>query len=246
MKTPLIALCGLLLFGFGRAAAFAEEARMKSGQVEMVVPVTMRHLFALPAGYDADKGKRWPLVIFLHGSGERGDDLKKVTKHGPPKQAEAGREFPFILVAPQCPAGSWWDLAVLDRWLDGVMREFRVDPDRVYLTGISMGGFGTWTWAQKSPERFAAIMPICGGGDPARAGVLKDIPTWAFHGAKDGTVVPAKSEEMIAGMRAAGAEPKLTIYPEAAHDSWTPTYDNDEVYAWLLAQKRVTPAQAKP
>lgn len=204
----------------------------------VTVQVRINYLESLPAGYDADAAKRWPLVIFLHGSGERGVDLKQVAKHGPPKLVEAGREFPFILLSPQCPPGQWWDLAALDVWLDGVVRKYRVDADRIYLTGLSMGGYATWGWAQRSPGRFAAIVPVCGGGDPTQGAKLKALPVWAFHGAKDPTVPLARTEEMIAAIKAAGGEPRVTIYPEAPHDSWTETYANDEVFAWMLAQKR--------
>lgn len=228
------------------AGVRADEPRQAAKQITVTVPVGIRYLEALPDGYGQDAKKRWPLVIFLHGSGERGDELKKVAKHGPPKLVEAGKAFPFILVSPQCPAGQWWDVAALELWLDELVRNYQVDTDRIYLTGLSMGGFETWTWAQRTPGRFAAIVPVCGGGDPAQAGKLKDLPVWAFHGAKDPTVALAKTEEMIAGIQAAGGEPKVTIYPEAAHDSWTEAYANDEVYVWMLAQKRVTTGAVKP
>jgi predicted peptidase len=249
MKLPL-AWCwlsvGAMVLSATLTAQPAGTLKQASAHETVTVPVRIRYLEALPAGYAANGQKRWPLVIFLHGSGERGDDLKKVAKHGPPKLVEAGREFPFILLSLQCPAGQWWDTAALDVWLDAVLRKYRVDTQRIYLTGLSMGGFGTWSWAQQKPERFAAIVPICGGGDPAQAAKLKSLPVWAFHGAKDPTVALAKTEEMIAAIKAAGGEPKVTIYPEATHDSWTETYANDEVYAWMLAQKRVTAAPAKP
>lgn len=231
-------MAALAVFAGPRLHGAGEPAGLRQGEARdtVIVPVQINYLEALPAGYGADAAKRWPLVIFLHGSGERGADLKKVAKHGPPKLVEAGRDFPFILLSPQCPAGQWWDPAALDLWLDGVVRKYKVDTKRIYLTGLSMGGFGSWGWAQKSPGRFAAILPVCGGGDPAEAAKLKDLPVWVFHGAKDTTVAPAKTEEMVAAIKAAGGEPRVTIYPEAAHDSWTETYANEEVYAWMLAQ----------
>jgi predicted peptidase len=211
----------------------------QQGRADTVtVPVTINYLEALPAAYANDTTKRWPLVIFLHGSGERGADLKKVAKHGPPKLVEAGKAFPFVLLSPQCPEGKWWDVAALDAWLDEVVRTYRVDADRVYVTGLSMGGYGAWAWAQHAPGRFAAIVPICGGGEPKEAAKLSRLPVWAFHGAKDPSVPVAQTEEMIAAIKEAGGEPRVTVYPEAAHDSWTETYANDEVFAWLLAQRR--------
>lgn len=249
MKLPLAwrrLSVGVMVFSTTLAAQPVDTLKQTSAHETVTVPVSIRYLEALPAAYPEDGQKRWPLVIFLHGAGERGDDLKKVAKHGPPKLVEAGREFPFILLSPQCPSWQWWDAVELDIWLDAVLRKYRVDTQRIYLTGLSMGGFGTWSWAQKSPERFAAIVPVCGGGDPEQAAKLKSLPVWAFHGAKDPTVAAAKTEEMIAAIKAAGGEPKVTIYPEATHDSWTETYANDEVYSWMLVQKRVTAAPAKP
>jgi predicted peptidase len=236
----------VLVFSAGLTAQTTDSFKQKSAQETVIAPVRINYLEALPAGYDGDAQKRWPLVIFLHGSGERGDDLKKVAKHGPTKLVEQGREFPFILLSPQCPAGQWWDTAALDAWLDAVSKKYRVDSRRIYLTGLSMGGYATWDWAQRKPERFAAILPICGGGDPTQAAKLKSLPVWAFHGAKDPTVAVTKTEAMIAAIREAGGEPKVTIYPEALHDSWTETYANDDVYTWMLEQKRVTPGPGTP
>ncbi|MDF3058163.1 MAG: Alpha/beta hydrolase family protein [Rariglobus sp.] len=245
MRPPLFPAAAFTLLLITAVHSFAEpvaENAPASSQrreaLTVTVPVTINYLEALPEGYGADAKKRWPLVIFLHGSGERGTDLQKVAKHGPPKRVEEGKAFPFILLSPQCPAGQWWDIAALDVWLDEVVRKYRVDPERIYLTGLSMGGYGSWGWAQRSPKRFAAIVPVCGGGDPKQGAKLKDLPVWAFHGAKDPTVPLARTEEMIAAIKEAGGEPRVTIYPEAAHDSWTAAYADDEVFTWLLAQKR--------
>lgn len=204
----------------------------------VTVPVTIDYLEALPEGYSEDETKRWPVVVFLHGINERGTDVEIVARNGLPRLVEEGRMFPFILLSPQCPSEHWWEIAVLDEWLDNALGRLRVDRSRVYLTGLSMGGYGTWWWAQRSPDRFAAIVPICGGGNPEQASKLKDLPIWAFHGAKDAVVPPERTKEMVAAIEAAGGEPRLTIYPEAEHDSWTQTYANDEVFTWLLSHRR--------
>ena len=199
--------------------------------------IRCRYLLHLPTGYGRSK-RRWPLVLFLHGAGERGNDLALVQKHGPAKLVAAGKHFPFILVAPQCPANQWWDNETLLTLLDHIRRRYRVDADRVYLTGLSMGGFGTWMLALHAPERFAAIAPICGGGMAFLAYRLKNIPTWVFHGAKD-TVVPLEqSQEMVDALTEGGGKVKFTVYPEAGHDSWTESYANPELYRWLLKQRR--------
>jgi len=202
-----------------------------------------RYLVNLPAGYDAnDADKRWPVLLFLHGSGERGDDLEKVKVHGPPKVAPARTDLPFIVISPQCPANERWLPAELVVLLDEVAAKYHTDPNRMYLTGLSMGGYGTWSLATEYPDRFAAIAPICGGGDPADVSRIRQVPAWVFHGGKDPVVPVERAREMVDALKKTGAtEAKLTIYPEAGHDSWTQTYDNPELYAWLLAHKRGAP-----
>jgi predicted peptidase len=193
-------------------------------------------LLFLPRAYK-ESNQRWPLILFLHGSGESGTNVAKVKAHGPPKIVESKPGFPFILVSPQCP-GRGWDVKTLNALLDDVIGRYRVDTKRIYLTGLSMGGFGTWSLAAAHPERFAAIVPICGGGKPADAPKLAGLPIWVFHGAKDPTVPVARSREMVAAIKTAGGNVKYTEYPEAKHDCWTETYNNPELYEWLLAQKR--------
>ena len=202
----------------------------------------VNYLLYLPESYPKSR-KRWPLMLFLHGAGERGNDLEKVKMHGPPKLiAKEGKEFPFILVSPQCPEGEWWssdrEIAALNALLDDIEARYRVDVDRVYVTGLSMGGFGAWGLAVDNPGRFAAIAPICGGGDPARAERIKHLPVWAFHGAKDDTVPLKASQDMVDALKKAGGNVRFSVYPEAGHDLWTETYNNPEIYEWLLKQKR--------
>ncbi len=211
-----------------------QQAKSFEGQI--TITAKLDYLLSLPTGYDKP-GTSWPLVLFLHGAGESGNDLNKVKVHGPPKLVESDGPFPFILVSPQSPRGGW-NPDVLNALLETVIKQYHVDKDRVYLTGLSMGGFGTWTLAAAHPGTFAAIAPICGGGSPADAGKLAGIPTWVFHGAKDTTVPPKRSEEMVEALKAAGGTPKFTLYPEAGHDSWTATYANPDFWKWLLEQKR--------
>lgn len=201
--------------------------------------VHTRYLLHLPAGYENQKRKRWPLVLFLHGAGERGADLELVKTHGPPKLVAAGQQFPFILVSPQCRDDEWWDVETLTALLDTLARQYRVDPKRIYVTGLSMGGYGAWALALAYPDRFAAIVPICGGGRTLLAKKIARLPIWAFHGAQDDTVPLEQSKRMIAALRRAGnKQARLTIYPDAGHDSWTETYANPALYRWLLKQQR--------
>ena len=207
--------------------------------------VSIPFLLFLPQGYQPTGENRWPLLLFLHGAGERGTDLDLVARHGPPKLVKDRPGFPFVVVSPQCPEGATWEPEALDALLDHLLSRHAVDPKRVYLTGLSMGGYGTWAWAALRPQRFAAIAPICGGGEPiriwlasgARRDALARLPIWAFHGAKDPVVPLAESERMIDAYKRLGNTPKLTVYPEAGHDAWTETYANPAFFDWLLQQQ---------
>lgn len=213
-----------------------EVDRQSAEQLDASVPVHLKYLCYLPPDYG--KQEKWPVLLFLHGSGERGDDLDRVKIHGPPKLIAGGKDFPFIVISPQSPNGRWWQPAELVALLDDVANQYNVDQDRVYCTGLSMGGFGTWALGFYAPDRFAALAPICGGGEKYWAAQFAHVPVWAFHGAKDSGVPLQRSEQMVQALKTAGGTPKLTVYPEAGHDSWTETYDNPEFYQWLLDQRR--------
>ena len=209
--------------------------------------VGLNYLLFLPEGYAAGGDKKWPLMLFLHGAGERGTNVNKVAVHGPPKLVKAKKDFPFILVSPQCPDETTWHDDELLALLDDVIAKHNVDTTRVYLTGLSMGGYGSWSLATKFPERFAAVAPICGGGDqlPAlltskeKKTAMKSLGIWAFHGVKDPVVVLEESQRMTnALMRAGCKDVKLTAYPEAGHDSWTQAYNEPEIWNWFLAHSR--------
>lgn len=217
-------------------------------EVTLQRQASLRYLLFLPQGYQppSQTNHRWPLLLFLHGAGERGNDLAQVTRHGPPKQVLSQPDFPFVVVSPQCPAGERWDIPTLDALLSQLLQTLAVDPRRVVLTGLSMGGYGSWAWASAHPERFAAIVPICGGGDPLsvwlsppeRRQALEKLPVWAFHGGRDTVVLPAESERMLDAYRRIGNQPRYTVYPEAGHDSWTEAYNDPALIAWLLQQRR--------
>jgi predicted peptidase len=227
----LVALLGILGACEGPAAAEQRAARL-----DTQVRVTLDYLLYLPEDYE--QREAWPLMLFLHGAGERGDDLELVKRHGPPKLVETNEGFPFILVSPQCKPDRWWEPVELTALVDEIVAKHRVDEDRIYVTGLSMGGFGTWSLAAHAPARFAAIVPICGGGERYWAKRLKHLPVWVFHGAQDRVIPVERSREMVDALNQHGGNAKLTIYPEAGHDAWTDTYDNPELYEWLLQQKR--------
>ena len=219
----------------GKQVAAATAVRVKIGEGER--ETTVRYLLALPADYDKQPDHKWPLVLFLHGSGERGDDLEKVKIHGPPKLVAAGKDFPFVLVSPQCESGSRWNPQELAKLVDHLANTYRVDPQRLYVTGLSMGGSGTWSLVAENPKMFAAAIPICGRGDLAAVEKLKDTPTWIFIGAEDKADVVQNCEEMAAELKKAGGDVQLKVYPNLKHDCWTVTYENPELYAWMLKQK---------
>lgn len=198
------------------------------------------YLLHLPEAYDADPDRAWPLVLFLHGAGERGSDLDLVTTQGLPKLAAEGREFPFVLASPQCPAASQWvpEVTTLAGLLDEVTAGFRIDPTRVYATGFSMGGFGTWSLAVRYPDRFAAIAPICGGLWSQGVDPLRTLPIWTFHGEDDDTVPISFTEDIVTALHALDANVRFTRYPSTAHDAWTRTYAEPSFYTWLLTQRR--------
>lgn len=214
---------------------------------EISQTVKANYLLYLPDKYTPRGRKRWPLILFLHGAGERGSDIWKVAVHGPPKIVKDKSDFPFILVSPQCPDGESWSTEVLASLLDEIIEKYRVDTNRVYLTGLSMGGYGAWKLGLTYPERFAAIAPICGGGEVLnvllagrkKANALKTLGVWAFHGDQDPVVPVEESERMVNALKRAGcADVKLTIYPDAKHDSWTETYNNPALYEWFLEHSR--------
>lgn len=232
----LILLLSLLLF------SCTNKEMIKTGE-QIMVKTTLKYqksddiqyLLYIPKNYDSKD--EWPLMLFLHGAGERGNDIEKLKVHGPPKLVDGGREFPFILVSPQCPEGEWWNTESLKALVEKLSSDLNVDKSRIYCTGLSMGGYGTFRLAAENPDLFAAIAPICGGIDPKYANDLKAIPAWVFHGAKDKVVTLDNSEKIVNAVNELGGKWKFTIYPDAGHDSWTETYDNKEFFKWILNQK---------
>lgn len=203
-------------------------------------------LLYIPAGFHEDSSTRYPLLVFLHGSGESGNDLEKLKAHGPPKILATRSDFPFIVASPQSPSDSRHrrlGTVTLNAMLDELLARLPIDPDRVYLTGISMGGFMTYRWASVDPGRFAAIVPVSGSWNSADACRLKDLPVWAFHGAKDHSVPLDPDQAMIKAINACGGHARITVDPEGDHDDayWSAVYENKELYDWLLKQRRISP-----
>lgn len=215
----------------------------------------LKYRLLKPLDYSAET--KYPLVIFLHGAGERGDDNLAQLKHcmGEFCKPERRKRFPCYVLAPQCPAGQKWsnvdwsaDSVTLPESISGslgatlkvveaMLEEAAIDKERIYVTGLSMGGFGTWDALARRPELFAAAIPICGGGDPQTAPRFAKVPIWCFHGGDDSVVKPQLSRDMVAALKQAGGEPRYTEYAGVGHDSWTATFSNDETFSWLFAQR---------
>ena len=239
-RNAVVAACFALATA-GQPVAAAEPEAGQHAQPAVDEDNYPYQLFVPRAVSSADPERKWPLMVFLHGSGERGDDVDAVKRHGPPKHADRDPDFPFILISPLLPADQDWDIAKLERILDHALATLPIDPDRVYLTGLSRGGRATWRWGAADPGRFAALAPVAGSGDTATACALTDIPVWAFHGDRDDVVEPEGSFAMARAIRACGGrKSRLTIYPDLGHNSWDPAYEEAELYLWLLKQRRTS------
>jgi predicted peptidase len=218
--------------------------------------VPLKYRLLKPLGYEF--GKKYPLMVFLHGAGERGDDNLITLKHGAKDFADEAlrKKYPAYILIPQCPANAKWSevdwskessklpenasqsMQSLKELIEEMIESAGVDSERVLLTGLSMGGYGTWDAIARYPGFFAAAAPICGGGDPSTVERFAGTPIWCFHGALDPVVKVIRSQEMVEALRKAGAKVLYTEYPKANHDSWTETYANPEFYAWIFAQRK--------
>ena len=247
------ARCLLLLGGMSVLAGCAARSDwlLAQGQHpqafrrEVKLQLDGRLLLFLPAGFRAGGAVKYPLLIFLHGSGEAGDDLEKLKIHGPPQFVESRPDFPFIVASPQSPLIELrgFDPNMLEAMLDELIARLPIDTDRVYLTGLSLGGMWSYGWASRHPERFAAIAPVAGTWDPAEACGLRNVPVWAFHGANDDVVPVAGDRAMIDAINACGGHARQTVYPDVGHEAWNPAYADPELYDWLLHQHRHRAAQ---
>jgi len=259
------ALAVVLLAGIALAAApLAAFAEAKEGSLDLLEKKTYTDAdgkklpYRLLQPMHVDPKEKYPLVVFLHGAGERGDDNEAQLRHGVREflTPENRKDRPCFLIAPQCPAEQKWvdvdwaadshvqpkgpsaPMRLVLGLIDQTRKDYPIDPKRIYVTGLSMGGFGTWDLLARRPDLFAAAVPICGGGDETTAPKIAKIPIWAFHGAKDPTVKVGRTRAMIEALKKAGGEPKYTEYPDAGHDSWVPAYKDAAMMKWLFAQKK--------
>lgn len=241
-RTVLALPLALAVPALSQAAAPPADGRQAewSTPASVALQATLRHWLYLPPGYHEQAGKAWPLIVFLHGSGERGTQLDRVKAHGLPKLIDAGQAVPAIVVSPQCDDDFDWDPHLLHALLVSLRSQWRIDPKRVTATGLSMGGAGCWDWAMAYPDDLAGIAPVCGYGRPLRLARMQAVPVRAYHGADDTVVPPSAQQALVSELRNSNRQAELTIYPGVGHDAWNPAYADSGLLPWLLARSRST------
>jgi predicted peptidase len=208
--------------------------------METVVTEKLRYYLYYPEDYKVDSLEQFPLLLFLHGGGESGDSLVSVKRNGPPKLIVRGKQFPFLILAPQNPHRmKWWNTAAVMQLLDTIIANNRVDKRRIYLTGLSRGGGAAWELAVQYPDRFAALAVVCGMAPlPYAAWIDKKMPIWVFHGEEDESIPISESENMVKRLLGMGYQVRFTRYPGVGHDAWIQAYDTEELYEWFMEQAR--------
>lgn len=240
--TAAVTLALLLASVCTTAGTLSEQ----SFQRTITKTVKLKYTLCLPDGYDPKGKDSWPMILFLHGAGERGDDLSKVTSLGPMAYAQRTKGFPFIVLAPLCPLGKAWSPDELIALLDEIEKEYRVNTQAVYVTGYSMGGAGTWALAMEHPDRFAAVAPVCGRVIPLLIGNLWRTPIWAFHGEKDDVVPISNSREVVEWLQqsAKNENVKFTVIPGAGHQIWSDVYGRGDLYSWFMKYRKDHPEKS--
>jgi len=248
-----------LAFVLSLLAASTQAQTPKADQRTFADPAdsakVLKYCFLEPA--KIEEGKKYPLLLCLHGAGERGDDnYAQVGHFSPLFSGEAREKYPCFVILPQVPKGQIWatfgwsaqpggikdqpsaTMGLTKQLVDETIKKYPIDPQRIYVTGLSMGGYGTWEFISRWPEMVAAASPICGGGDVEQAAKIKSLPIWVFHGDKDGAVKPEESIKMVDALKAAGGEPKFTLYPGVGHGSWGAAFRDPELLKWMFGQQK--------
>jgi predicted peptidase len=220
-----------------------QEARTFNGKLSNGRSAQLNYLLHVPASYGQELDKQWPLLIFLHGSREVGRDIDRVRRAILPQMVEENPDFPFIVMSPQASSqqyGWYPSLKPIEAVVDELMQEYNIDPERIYVTGLSMGGYGAWALMMDAPERFAAVAPVVGGYfyNPNQLCAIKDKPIWIFGAKRDRNVPLKESERVVNALKACGADPKFTVFENADHDEgWELAYTTTEIFQWLMAQR---------
>ena len=233
--SKFILLIALLIF-----TACQSQSRLISGELNTLHEENLKYYLYYPEGYDSNPDEEFGILLFLHGGGESGGTLDDLTQSGPPKMLVEGKQFPFLVLAPQNPhKKKWWNTQALIQLLDDIVDTNRVDPKRIYLSGLSRGGSAAWSMAVQYPEKFAAMAVVCGMTPiPYAHWIDKQMPIWVFHGDQDKVIPVSESDNMVKKLKSMGYSVKYTRYEGVGHNSWLNAYTTDELYTWLAKQKR--------
>ena len=223
-----------------QSCAAQPQTNLVDASLETVTKEKLDYYLYYPQDYETSPEKEFPILLFLHGGGESGDTLGALKKNGPPKMIVDGKQFPFLILAPQNPyKKKWWNTRAVNQLLDSIVADNRVDKDRIYLTGLSRGGGAAWEMAVQYPEKFAALAVVCGMAPvPYAAWIDKKMPIWVFHGEEDKSIPFSESETMVNRLRSMAYDVKFTRYPGVGHNSWSKAYATEELYEWFVRQKK--------
>lgn len=216
------------------------QSQLIADEKETVSVENLQYYLYFPKEYEETANEKFPLLLFLHGGGEAGGTLEDLKTNGPPKLLAEGKEFPFLILAPQNPyKRKWWNTRAVMQLLDTIIETNRVDIDRIYLTGLSRGGSAAWELAVQYPDKFAALAVVCGMTPvPYAAWINKKLPIWVFHGTEDKSIPISESEDMVTKLKEMGYDVTFTRYEGVGHNAWVRAYNTEELYEWLMKQKR--------
>ena len=240
MKRYLRFAIVLILF---QGCSAQKNSQLINSEMETVVFESLSYYLYFPKDYKSEKNKKFPLLLFLHGGGESGDSLSTIKSNGPPKLIVEGKQFPFLILAPQNPYKmKWWNTRAVAQLLDTIVANNRVDKNRIYLTGLSRGGSAAWEMAVQYPDKFAALAVVCGMTPlPYASWINKDLPIWVFHGDQDKSIPISESVNMVDKLKVMGYNVKFTIYEGVGHNSWENAYTNEALYSWFVKQRKGRP-----
>ncbi|MBT8209885.1 MAG: prolyl oligopeptidase family serine peptidase [Eudoraea sp.] len=232
--------CLLLFLAVGLLNSCKAQSHLIEAEEETLTRERLQYYLYYPEEYKENKDTDYGLLLFLHGGGESGDSLGAIKKNGPPKLITEGKQFPFLILAPQNPyKRKWWNVRAVMQLLDTIVKNNRVDPDRLYLTGLSRGGSAAWEIAVQYPDTFAAMAVVCGmTPDPYASWINRRMPIWVFHGTEDKSIPFSESETMVNKLKEMGYPVKFTVYEGVGHNSWEQAYTTEELYSWLASQRK--------
>lgn len=230
----------LLLFGIFLVQGCAGQSQLIDEELKTVTTETLQYYLYYPAEYEDFPDRDFGILLFLHGGGESGGALEEIKRNGPPKLLVEGKQFPFLVLAPQNPhKRKWWNIQAVVQLLDSVIEQNRIDPTRVYLSGLSRGGSAAWDLAVQYPDKWAALAIVCGmAPEPYAHWIDKELPIWVFHGSDDKVISVSESDNMVKKLKEMSYDVRYTRYEGVGHDSWKKAYLEDDLYSWMANQKR--------